>query len=112
MAINQIEASDQFPTELLRALNYIIEAIEDDDLSDDEIRKDQLLTAKVFQGALNDYGYKITLGQGRAIYSNYSFNKWASWLVGEPTTVEDAKLTLICFAKDVLFGENHVGYGQ
>ena len=110
--INRITENDTFPSELIRALDFIIKDIEDDDLQDNEIRKDELLTAKCLQAALKEYGYVITLGQGRAIYSNYSFNKWASWLVGEPTTVEEAKQTLICFAKDVLFGENHIGYGE
>ena len=112
MAIQRIEAKDCFPTELMRALEYIVEDIQDNDEADDSIHQDCLATGKCIKEALSDYGYCITYGQGVQVYSNYSFNKWASWLVGEPTTIEDAKLTIIDFAKDVLFGENHIGYGN
>ncbi|RYY74530.1 MAG: hypothetical protein EOO52_13275 [Gammaproteobacteria bacterium] len=111
MNIKRIEAKELFPQKLLQGLQYIIDDVQDIKYKDEDVDASRVETASSFQIALSDYGYEITLAQGEAVYSNYSFNRWAGWLVDAPISVEGAKQVLADFADDVLFGENHIEYG-
>jgi len=107
--IDNTPPKESFPVELLPALRYILDDISGDDREPDPLRQ---VTSSSIQAALLDYGYVVTPGQAEAVYSNYSFNKWASWYCDGCTDVDDAKLMLNEFCRDVLQGENHIGYGQ
>jgi hypothetical protein len=64
-------------------------------------------TAANIQSVFAGYGYSLSLGQAEEVYAFYSYNKWASWLVGGCPTPAAAKEMLIEFTNDILFGENH-----
>ena len=109
--MNNFEPRELFPAELLEGLRYILDDLDRNESSED-VREDRLPTAKYVKAALEDYGYAITLSQGEEIYSKYSFNKQASWICDGCQSIESAKVMLKEFCEDILFGENHIGYGN
>lgn len=58
--------------------------------------------------ALLREGYPVPMSQAEEIWSAYSFNKYASWMVGGET-VEDALSAVIQLCDDIENGENHIG---
>lgn len=52
-------------------------------------------------------GYPVSMSQAEEIWSAYSFNKHASWMVGGET-VEDALRAVIELCEDIENGENYI----
>ncbi|APE04342.1 hypothetical protein BM526_20435 (plasmid) [Alteromonas mediterranea] len=75
---------------------------------DYQVNDSKLLVVRNVHDALLREGYPVSMSQAEEIWSAYSFNKYASWMVGGET-VEDALSAVIELCDDIENGENHIG---
>lgn len=88
----------------LKRLLLSLESPENDYQVDDR----KLVVVRNVRDALLREGYPVSMSQAEEIWSAYSFNKYASWMVGGET-VEDALSAVIELCDDIENGENHIG---
>lgn len=75
---------------------------------DYQVNDSKLVVVRNVHDALLREGYPVSMSQAEEIWSAYSFNKYASWMVGGET-VEDALSAVIELCDDIENGENHIG---
>lgn len=66
------------------------------------------LVVRNVHDALLREGYPVSMSQAEEIWSAYSQNKYAGWMIGGET-VEDALNAVIDLCDDIENGENHLG---
>ncbi|NRB82125.1 MAG: hypothetical protein HRU38_26315 [Saccharospirillaceae bacterium] len=73
-----------------------------------EVSKEKSKVAINVQAAMVPFGYEITLPQAEQLWSDYSYNNFASWSFGGKT-VDDALSAITDLCNDIEHGENHIG---
>lgn len=97
-----------FPNRYRDGLDRVLAAVRD--ISDHQRSglANRHAVAQNVQAFLAASGVDVSLAQAEEIYALYSFDKFASWMVGGDT-VDDAGLAVIDLCASVQAGENHVG---
>lgn len=67
----------------------------------------KLTVVRNVHDALLREGYPVSMSQAEEIWSAYSFNKYAGWMIGGET-VENALNAVIELCDDIENGENHI----
>jgi|TARA_A200000113_G_scaffold173483_1_gene158563 hypothetical protein len=88
----------------LKRLLLSLESPEKDYQVDD---RKSLVVRNVHDALLRE-GYPVSMSQAEEIWSAYSFNKYAGWMMGGET-VEAALSAVIELCDDIENGENHIG---
>lgn len=73
-----------------------------------QVGESRLMVVRNVHDALLREGYPVSMSQAEEIWSAYSFNKHAGWMIGGET-VEDALSAVIDLCDDIENGENHIG---
>lgn len=68
----------------------------------------KIIVVRNVHDALLREGYPVSMSQAEEIWSAYSQNKYAGWMMGGET-VEDALNAVIDLCDDIENGENHLG---
>ncbi len=69
---------------------------------------EKLIVVQNVHDALLREGHPVSMSQAEEIWSAYSFNKYAGWMIGGEN-VEDALKAVIELCDDIENGENHIG---
>ena len=75
---------------------------------DYQVNNSKLIVVRNVHDALLREGYPVSMSQAEEIWSAYSQNKYAGWMIGGET-VEDALNAVIDLCDDIENGENHIG---
>ncbi len=73
-----------------------------------QVGDSKLMVVRNVHDALLREGYPVSMSQAEEIWSAYSLNKNAGWMIGGET-VEDALSAVIDLCDDIENGENHIG---